>query len=411
MKKLLTIASLILIWFALCDIGNAQKSPAPEDKTQVVIIGTIHAKHFKNPNYTPDILKGIILSLKPDAILNELPLSKVDPNGRPLEKIRRKDNPGGPECWAADTAATELQIRQIPFDRPDRQKNFRKTNYFERQRRSIALSKKWANQVETDEPNSMDLKIAKLLGHIAGAEYHLFKNAEPRIINSEAHDSIIRTKKSLWYDILPSIVEKYPGYQILADDYRFAKDQWNQRNRIMADNIIKAAKEFPGKRLVVNTGATHRYILRDLLKDESGIDLKEYWAIIDFDLDKCLKYLLPPTIPEILHITPRNNWNKALDYGEYRSKSLDTVGYIHCSKYSQIIAVANHLFKGQKGLVLLVIDSKKVKPEIKWEGEEQANLFPHIYGPLNLDAVKRVSDFPPSEDGTFELPEGIEEVE
>jgi hypothetical protein len=47
----------------------------------------------------------------------------------------------------------------------------------------------------------------------------------------------------------------------------------------MVDNIVKAAKEYPGKRLVVITGATHRYTLRDLLKDVNSIDLKEYWEI------------------------------------------------------------------------------------------------------------------------------------
>ena len=106
----------------------------------------------------------------------------------------------------------------------------------------------------------------------------------------------------------------------------------------------------------------------------------------------------------ILHITSRNDWDKALGAGRYSPKSMDTVGYIHCSKPSQIIAVANHSFKGQKGLVLLVINPKEVKAEVKYEGPEPTDLFPHIYGALNLNAVKSVLDFPPCEDGTFELP-------
>lgn len=113
----------------------------------------------------------------------------------------------------------------------------------------------------------------------------------------------------------------------------------------------------------------------------------------------------------ILYITYRDKWDQALNHGEYHPKSLNTEGYIHCSKPSQIIRVANHLFKGQKGLVLLVIYPKEVKPKIKWEGKEETNLYPHIYGPLNLDAVKNVLDFSPSEDGTFELPERIQKVE
>jgi hypothetical protein len=107
----------ILFCLNLC-IGNlcSQTSEHTAEKTQVVvIIGTIHSAHYENSNYSPEKLKGIILSLKPDAILNELPLSLVDPNGRPLERIRRKGNPGGPESWAADTVAQQLGIKQNKF--------------------------------------------------------------------------------------------------------------------------------------------------------------------------------------------------------------------------------------------------------------------------------------------------------
>jgi hypothetical protein len=61
----------------------------------------------------------------------------------------------------------------------------------------------------------------------------------------------------LWHEIIPDILKKYPGYETLVDNYCFEKQQWQERNRIMVDNIVKAAKEYPGKRLVVITGATH----------------------------------------------------------------------------------------------------------------------------------------------------------
>jgi pheromone shutdown protein TraB len=244
-----------------------------------VIIGTIHSAHYKNPKYSPETLKEIILSLKPDAILNELPLSLVDPNGRPLETIRGKDLQGGPECWAADTVATQLGIKQIPFDRPDRQENFKKTNYCERQKRSNELANEWGKETTNKDPNSLDVKIAQLMSYASQAEGTLFMNSGPEIINSEAHDSIIRIRHSLWHEIIPDILKKYPGYETLVDNYCFEKQQWQERNRIMVDNIVKAAKEYPGKRLVVITGATHRYTLRDLLKDVNSIDLKEYWEI------------------------------------------------------------------------------------------------------------------------------------
>lgn len=277
MAKIFKIAGLLLICCTLCaGINFAEQQASSEvEKTEVVIIGTIHGKHYKNSKYSPEVLKETILALNPDGILNELPLSRVDPSGRPLHRSYSKH----PEGWAADTVAMKLGIKQIPFDRPDRQENFKRTGYFERQKRANRLSNKWGKMVYENDPNSLDLKIAQLMGYAGQAEGYLFTNSDPEIINSEAHDSIIRIKKSLWYDIMPTILKKYPGYKTLVEDYYFARDQWIERNRIMADNIIKAAKEYPGKRLVVVTGATHRYILRDLLKDEKSIELKEYWQI------------------------------------------------------------------------------------------------------------------------------------
>ena len=244
----------------------------------MVIVSTIHRAHYKNPKYSPYTLKQIILSLRPAAILNELPLSQVDPNGRPLFRDRRQHAEG----WAADAVATQLHIRQIPFDRPDREENFRRTGYFERERRWRAAINKWCEQVEKQDPNSVDLETARLwLRDADQALAHLTLNAAPEIINSETNDSLVTIKHSIWYDIFPHILAKYRGYEILIDDCRYFRDQWYERNRSMADNIIKACKDYPGKLVVVITGCYHRYILRDLLSKEESIDLKEYWEIID----------------------------------------------------------------------------------------------------------------------------------
>jgi pheromone shutdown protein TraB len=287
MKKIFTILWAMAILYGLqASIVFAEvKEPNEAPKTRVVIIGTIHSNHHKNPKYSPDILKGIILALKPDAILNELPLSLVDPNGRPIEKIRGRES-NWPDIWSADQAAQELGIKQIPFDRPDREENFKKTNFVKRQNQSTKLANKWGKEVAKEEPNSLDIKISQLCSYSAQAEDQLSERGDPEIINSEARDSVVRIKNSLWYEIMPEILKKYPDYQTLIDGYHFTRDEWYERNRIMVANIIKAAKKYPGKRLVVVTGATHRYILRDLLKDEPCIDLKEYWEIIGPNITK-----------------------------------------------------------------------------------------------------------------------------
>ncbi len=105
----------------------------------------------------------------------------------------------------------------------------------------------------------------------------------------------------------------------------------------------------------------------------------------------------------ILHITPRKQWQDALESGMYVTRSLATEGFIHCSLPRQVVFVANSRFQGETSLVLLCIDSGRVASDIRYEGE--IDEFPHLYGPLNIDAVTAVLDFPPGPDGRFSLPQ------
>jgi uncharacterized protein (DUF952 family) len=106
----------------------------------------------------------------------------------------------------------------------------------------------------------------------------------------------------------------------------------------------------------------------------------------------------------ILHITPRTEWERAKKLGTYRSESLATEGFIHCSTLTQVIGSANRFFKDKQDLVILSIDPTLVTAEIRNEGADTNNLFPHIYGELNIDAVIRSIDLESTPDGTFILP-------
>lgn len=108
---------------------------------------------------------------------------------------------------------------------------------------------------------------------------------------------------------------------------------------------------------------------------------------------------------ELMHITPGEDWQAAENKGVYTAESLSTEGFIHCSTRAQILATANRFYHARRGLVLLVIDSEKLTAPIRFENLEGGSIqFPHIYGPLNLDAVVGVIPFEPGPDGTFSLP-------
>lgn len=120
----------------------------------------------------------------------------------------------------------------------------------------------------------------------------------------------------------------------------------------------------------------------------------------------------------ILHITNYKDWEAGITAGEYTAASLQSEGFIHCSTIKQAVDTANIFFKGQQGLVLLCIDESKLTAECKYEAPSGGgkhdpavgNLFPHVYGSINISAVIKVVNFPAGPDGLFSLPNEIKEL-
>jgi uncharacterized protein (DUF952 family) len=114
----------------------------------------------------------------------------------------------------------------------------------------------------------------------------------------------------------------------------------------------------------------------------------------------------------IYHIAIRADWERALADGEYTRSSVDKTlaeeGFIHASQASQVAGTANRFYRDVPGdLVLLVIDPGLLRAELRYEDVPGAELpFPHVYGPLNVDAVIAARTFAPGPDGTFAFSAG-----
>lgn len=90
----------------------------------------------------------------------------------------------------------------------------------------------------------------------------------------------------------------------------------------------------------------------------------------------------------IYHITTLQEWNNALQTGSYEAASLKEEGFIHCSQQEQLAGVLERYFVGKTDLVRLSIDPSKLKSRLIYEWSPSlAQTFPHIYGPINIDAV------------------------
>lgn len=104
----------------------------------------------------------------------------------------------------------------------------------------------------------------------------------------------------------------------------------------------------------------------------------------------------------IYHITTAADWEAGQTQGRYTVESLSSEGFIHCSKLEQVVATANRHYPGRRGLLLLAIATERVLAEIREENlSGGSELYPHIYGPINLDAVSAVLPFEPDADGRF----------
>jgi uncharacterized protein (DUF952 family) len=113
----------------------------------------------------------------------------------------------------------------------------------------------------------------------------------------------------------------------------------------------------------------------------------------------------------IYHITAASDWEQARRDGEYRlstlGRSLADEGFIHASTAPQVALVANAFYQNASDLLVLFIDGDRVEPEIRYEHVPAADdPFPHIYGPLNVDAVVKTVPLERDASGRFTFTAG-----
>jgi len=96
-------------------------------------------------------------------------------------------------------------------------------------------------------------------------------------------------------------------------------------------------------------------------------------------------------ITVILHIAQPADVEAGNSLRRYRCGSLDSEGFIHCCTPEQLAGVVERYYSGVAGLMLLSIDPDKLIARLEFENTVGGSeLFPHIYGEINLDAVTAI---------------------
>jgi uncharacterized protein (DUF952 family) len=107
----------------------------------------------------------------------------------------------------------------------------------------------------------------------------------------------------------------------------------------------------------------------------------------------------------IYKICPKTLWREAEAAGRFDGAPIDHAdGYIHFSTGEQAVETAARHFAGQDHLMLIAVDAAALGPALKYEPSRGGALFPHLYAPLPLTAVKWARPLPLGPDGRHVFP-------
>ncbi len=89
----------------------------------------------------------------------------------------------------------------------------------------------------------------------------------------------------------------------------------------------------------------------------------------------------------IYHIVLHETWEILKDKDFYEAESLKAEGFIHCSFANQLENVLKRYYEGVKEVIILKIDSEKLTSKLVNESSTNDEIYPHIYGKINLNSV------------------------
>jgi uncharacterized protein (DUF952 family) len=113
-------------------------------------------------------------------------------------------------------------------------------------------------------------------------------------------------------------------------------------------------------------------------------------------------------VPVLYKIMSKQEWETAQAQGIYEGSEVDRKdGFIHLSAAHQVRATAQKHFSGKADLVLVSVAQENLGPSLKWEASRGGDLFPHIYGPLQLHAIGDAVPLP-LVSGIHQFPEGLQ---
>ena len=243
---------------------NGNKNTSLSDETEVYVVGSVH---FETNNIKRNDIYNYIDSISPDVILYESDTRTVS------RMVKRTDF-----------------VRQLmsSFKKGNKVESFVSLRYLNHHPQAKVLGYEWEERDVYHWKHNLPTNSGKLLGLAArlnremllsGEEsaimdkfretnkiYNKIGNSETVYdINNSTTDSIIRSRQEYVYKTVPPILNERKEAEEFKDFIPIHMEYWDVRNKAMTANILKQIERHPNKRIVVLTGYSHRYYLKDEL--------------------------------------------------------------------------------------------------------------------------------------------------
>lgn len=101
------------------------------------------------------------------------------------------------------------------------------------------------------------------------------------------------------------------------------------------------------------------------------------------------------------HLTPIDHWAAHDGMTDYRPEAFTREGFVHCTDGEDlVIEVGNRYYREDpRSYVVLEIDTSALSSPTIYEDAERR--YPHVYGPIDMQAVRKVRHVARGADGSF----------
>jgi uncharacterized protein (DUF952 family) len=108
--------------------------------------------------------------------------------------------------------------------------------------------------------------------------------------------------------------------------------------------------------------------------------------------------------PITFHLVPRAEWDASDTELPYTPTDFEREGFVHCTDgEDEVAATANRYFRDLSDeLLVLTIDRSRLSAPVRYD--DPGSVYPHVYGPIDREAILQVRSMRRRDDGHFEVP-------